>query len=950
MTSFLLLLGLGLTLIFFTCQTQDQKEGIKADQPQTIPSLAYGYSGSYSSQDANSETKPAPNWDSSTTDNIGIYAAIQTRDARYASLHAGIGAGGSPVDWYIWSFSNVHLYAEGLVKDFTNVQVDYRFFIDALGESEIDAIDVGVVTDNGVAQLIRIIDDVLEETYLDSIISFQDGALLNALNTGHYINQVQIHFTEHTGFGTNYIRIDYLRVGYSYTYGYKPGAPQSLVAQGETNQVRLTWVAPSSDGGAPITGYNIYRDGSYFTTVGNQLSYINTGLSSTPPATYIYAVAAINGAGEGPLSSTASASPIVIPTASGSLTRVESDLSIQLNWVAPTSNGNSPITKYNIYRGLTAGGSKTDIGDSYSLAFTDNSIQVGTRYYYTVTAVNGVGESTQSNEVNGVSTAEPYIFWDTPANESQVIFGMGNAIFNFSYTYSESFLTNVKLFLNDIDFGYVTDINSTVLTYSAQIDGLVNATLKGYNGANYLANDTRFFTFGKKILQVIEVEQSNTTYIGNKLYYILHDPSGDCSYSGFTQTSSASIGVGVSATVGGTKSVSAQVNPFLFGIGIGGSYDLTLAASVTESFNFRFEVTNTQSLRSNLESNNDDFIGPGRGDRYWGEGWTVRSELRGENITYFNGSSIFTPVFSYGIEREGELVLNDVNAPAEWKALNPVYHDYENVTWLSNLGVDGGSEYTNSHGVTTTGSLSTTFQLSLTESTRVKLGFVEALLQVTLSTSIYGDAAASQHIETYYSIYDNEATDHISQQIGIDNNFGTYIFRTYGMETQTSQPLENGTIDYIPPVFGTVQVKLDSNEDGESVCIDDSPFLSVQITDESPMQLAVLYYSINNGVNWLDAVMQELSEGSGTYFAVIPAQAAKTLVLYYLKAWDARGLSSTKFNPQGLPFSYTVRANTTGDPIPESTIDGYDLWAIFACFGVCGILLGRKLKKKVTRI
>src|SRR5205814_2304729 len=52
-----------------------------------------------------------------------------------------------------------------------------------------------------------------------------------------------------------------------------PSAPQNLAATGGNAQVTLTWQAPASDGGSPITNYKIYRYAApipetFLTTVG----------------------------------------------------------------------------------------------------------------------------------------------------------------------------------------------------------------------------------------------------------------------------------------------------------------------------------------------------------------------------------------------------------------------------------------------------------------------------------------------------------------------------------------------------------------------------------------------------------------------------------------------------------------------------------------------------------
>src|SRR5207253_4613682 len=51
-----------------------------------------------------------------------------------------------------------------------------------------------------------------------------------------------------------------------------PGAPRDLVATAGDASVSLSWSPPSSDGGAPITNYKIYRG----TSSGGQLSLIAT--------------------------------------------------------------------------------------------------------------------------------------------------------------------------------------------------------------------------------------------------------------------------------------------------------------------------------------------------------------------------------------------------------------------------------------------------------------------------------------------------------------------------------------------------------------------------------------------------------------------------------------------------------------------------------------------------
>ncbi|MFA5386625.1 MAG: fibronectin type III domain-containing protein, partial [Candidatus Paceibacterota bacterium] len=96
-----------------------------------------------------------------------------------------------------------------------------------------------------------------------------------------------------------------------------PTAPQSLAATNGNTQSVLTWSAPSSDGGASITSYKVYRgttsNGEILLSsggcsgLGNVLTCTDTGL--TNGTTYYYKVSAVNSVGEGSQSSEATATP-----------------------------------------------------------------------------------------------------------------------------------------------------------------------------------------------------------------------------------------------------------------------------------------------------------------------------------------------------------------------------------------------------------------------------------------------------------------------------------------------------------------------------------------------------------------------------------------------------------------------------------------------------------------
>ncbi len=96
------------------------------------------------------------------------------------------------------------------------------------------------------------------------------------------------------------------------------------------------------------------------------------------------------------------------PSAPQNLVATGSNNQVSLQWSAPASNGGSPITEYKVYRGTTSGGeSTTPIATVTTTSYTDSTVTNGQTYYYYVTAVNSVGESSPSNEASATPQQTP---------------------------------------------------------------------------------------------------------------------------------------------------------------------------------------------------------------------------------------------------------------------------------------------------------------------------------------------------------------------------------------------------------------------------------------------------------------------------------------------------------------------------------------------------------------
>ena len=77
--------------------------------------------------------------------------------------------------------------------------------------------------------------------------------------------------------------------------------------------------------------------------------------------------------------------------------------SVSLSWTEPTDGG-SPITGYNVYRGVATGGETLLVSLGLVTTYVDTSAATGSTYYFVVTAVNAEGESVWSNEVSATAT------------------------------------------------------------------------------------------------------------------------------------------------------------------------------------------------------------------------------------------------------------------------------------------------------------------------------------------------------------------------------------------------------------------------------------------------------------------------------------------------------------------------------------------------------------------
>lgn len=193
-----------------------------------------------------------------------------------------------------------------------------------------------------------------------------------------------------------------------------PGSPTGLTATATSSQVNLGWTAPSNNGGSAITGYEIDRStnsGSTWSVIvsntgSTSTTYSDTGLSSG--TTYTYRVSAINSVGTSSPSNTASAtisSNATVPQPPTGLTASSTSSSqINLGWTAPSNNGGSAISGYEVDSSTNNGSTWSTLvanTGSTSTTYSNTGLTANATYTYRVSAINSVGTSLPS----GMSSA-----------------------------------------------------------------------------------------------------------------------------------------------------------------------------------------------------------------------------------------------------------------------------------------------------------------------------------------------------------------------------------------------------------------------------------------------------------------------------------------------------------------------------------------------------------------
>ena len=226
-------------------------------------------------------------------------------------------------------------------------------------------------------------------------------------------------------------------------------------------EIVLSWQAPTSNGGAPITRYIVYVNGSASLTVSATAA---TLLGLTNGTTYSVSVAAGNYHRIGEAGDSATAEPRTVPDAPQNLRADGNPGGITLTWQAPASDGGRAISGYRVqYKGQTSQLPGT------ATAYTLTNVTEGETVAFTVFAVNSEGA--------GASVVATGVALDVPAAPQNLRATRGGSgVINIAWDEPQQLPPGASLQGYVVKYGNVSlNRNASPRTYRA--DNLVNGRL-----------------------------------------------------------------------------------------------------------------------------------------------------------------------------------------------------------------------------------------------------------------------------------------------------------------------------------------------------------------------------------------------------------------------------------------------------------------------------------------
>jgi len=188
-----------------------------------------------------------------------------------------------------------------------------------------------------------------------------------------------------------------------------PSVPLFIEISALYRGASISWEAPATDGGSPLTGYQIRRelpdDETLIELDPDTLYFEDTGLENG--RTYTYSLRSISAVGPSYWTDPVEVMPLSVPGVP--ILRVKSTGidHVQLFWEEVTDTGGAPLLGYRIYREVGSEMALLAEVDGGTSFYNDTSVASRIEYVYFITAFNAKGESGFSEKLEVTPLGAP---------------------------------------------------------------------------------------------------------------------------------------------------------------------------------------------------------------------------------------------------------------------------------------------------------------------------------------------------------------------------------------------------------------------------------------------------------------------------------------------------------------------------------------------------------------
>lgn len=264
-----------------------------------------------------------------------------------------------------------------------------------------------------------------------------------------------------------------------------PAAPTAVNATPGTGSATVSWTAPAN-GGSAITGYVVEYstdNGKSYTQVSEATTATSAQITGLTNGTgYMFRVRAVNANGVGePSANSTSITPTgaqaTAPAAPTNVAATAGVTSANVTWTAPTVNGGSAITGYQVEFSRDGGATYTKSPTTVTqTSATVTGLTAGASYIFRVEAINAAGASAPSAPSSAVTPTAATI----PGTPTTVTARVGNASSAVSWTAPPSDggspITGYVVGYAKSGSDSFTPVRVASATTQATITGLTNGT------------------------------------------------------------------------------------------------------------------------------------------------------------------------------------------------------------------------------------------------------------------------------------------------------------------------------------------------------------------------------------------------------------------------------------------------------------------------------------------